>query len=115
VGLTPASSIKDKHSLGLLGMRERAHLLGEVSSCAASLERAPASASRSLISKPLLMRNPIQILVSDDHTIVRQGLASLLNDQPDMEVVAEAPNGRVAVDKAIELKPDVVIWILPCR
>jgi len=55
------------------------------------------------------MRNPIQILISDDHTIVRQGLASLLNDQPDMEVVAEAPNGRVAVDKALELKPDVVI------
>jgi len=55
------------------------------------------------------MRDPIQILVSDDHTIVRQGLASLLNDQPDMEVVAEAPNGRVAVDKALELKPDVVI------
>jgi len=55
------------------------------------------------------MRSPIQILISDDHTIVRQGLASLLNDQPDMEVVAEAPNGRVAVDKALELKPDVVI------
>jgi DNA-binding NarL/FixJ family response regulator len=55
------------------------------------------------------MRNPIRILISDDHTIVRQGLASLLNDQPDMEVVAEAPNGRVAVDKAMELKPDVVI------
>jgi DNA-binding NarL/FixJ family response regulator len=55
------------------------------------------------------MRNPIQILLSDDHTIVRQGLASLLNDQPDMQVVAEAPNGRVAVDKALELKPDVVI------
>jgi len=33
------------------------------------------------------MRDPIQILISDDHTIVRQGLASLLNDQPDMEVV----------------------------
>lgn len=55
------------------------------------------------------MSDPIRILVSDDHTIVRQGLASLLNDQPDMEVVAEAPNGRVAVDKALELRPDVVI------
>jgi DNA-binding NarL/FixJ family response regulator len=55
------------------------------------------------------MKAPIHILVSDDHSIVRQGLISLLNDQPDMRVVGEANNGRVAVDRALELKPDVVI------
>ncbi len=55
------------------------------------------------------MNTPIQILVSDDHSIVRQGLISLLNDQPDMRVIGEANNGRVAVAKALDLKPDVVI------
>jgi len=52
---------------------------------------------------------PIKILLADDHTIVRQGLARLLEDQPGLRVVGEAENGRVAVEKALELKPDVVI------
>ena len=55
------------------------------------------------------MADPIRILLVDDHTIVRQGLARMLNDQPDMKVVGEAINGRVAVDKAAELDPDVII------
>jgi len=52
---------------------------------------------------------PIKILLADDHTIVRQGLARLLEDQPGLRVVGEAENGRVAVEKTLELKPDVVI------
>jgi two-component system response regulator NreC len=52
---------------------------------------------------------PVRILVADDHTIVRQGLARLLNDQPDLQVVGQAVNGREAVDKALELEPDIVI------
>ncbi len=55
------------------------------------------------------MTKPIRILLADDHTIVRQGLASLLNDQPDLQVIGEAVNGRAAVEKALELNPDVVI------
>jgi len=55
------------------------------------------------------MHNTVRILIADDHTIVRQGLARMLNDQPDMKVVGEAVNGRTAVDKALALKPDIVI------
>jgi len=55
------------------------------------------------------MNKPIRILLADDHTIVRQGLARLLKDQPDIEVVGEATDGRMAMDKALELKPDIVI------
>ncbi|MEA3232585.1 MAG: response regulator transcription factor, partial [Thermodesulfobacteriota bacterium] len=51
----------------------------------------------------------ISILVVDDHTIVRQGLARLLEEQPDLSVVGQATNGREAVDLARELKPDIVI------
>ena len=46
------------------------------------------------------MSNSINILVADDHTIVRQGLARLLEEQPDIKVIGEATNGRKAVDLA---------------
>jgi DNA-binding NarL/FixJ family response regulator len=51
----------------------------------------------------------IKILLADDHKIVFDSLKSLLDRQPDMEVVGGAENGRVAVEQVHELKPDVVI------
>jgi DNA-binding NarL/FixJ family response regulator len=53
--------------------------------------------------------NKLRILVADDHEIVRRGLVSLIETHPGWEVCAEAENGRIAVDKVTELKPDVVI------
>jgi DNA-binding NarL/FixJ family response regulator len=52
---------------------------------------------------------PFRILVADDHEVVRKGLISLLQAQPDWQVCGEAGDGREAVDKAHQLKPDVVI------
>ena len=51
----------------------------------------------------------LRILLADDHTVVRQGLRKVLEDRPDWVVVAEAGNGREAVQKAEEMKPDVAI------
>ena len=51
----------------------------------------------------------VRILLADDHGIIRQGLHSLLDKQPDMEVVAEAEDGRRALDLVQELLPDIVI------
>jgi DNA-binding NarL/FixJ family response regulator len=51
----------------------------------------------------------IRILLVDDHTILREGLRSLLEQYPDIEVIAEAENGRHAVELALQLKPDVVL------
>jgi len=45
----------------------------------------------------------------DDHAIIREGLRSLLEKQPDMEVVADTDEGRKAVDLVREISPDVVI------
>jgi len=51
----------------------------------------------------------ITVLLAEDHTIVRKGLRSLLESRADMKVVGEAENGREAIDKVEELRPDVVV------
>ncbi|MBU4233816.1 MAG: response regulator transcription factor [Proteobacteria bacterium] len=51
----------------------------------------------------------IKVLLADDHQIMRDGLASLLEKHPDLEVVAQAGEGRAAVSLAREFHPDVVI------
>ena len=50
-----------------------------------------------------------RIILADDHGIIRQGLRSLINRQQSMEVVAEAEDGRQAVQLALELKPTLVV------
>ena len=55
---------------------------------------------------------PIRILLADDHAIVRDGVRALLEKQTDMEVVAEACDGREAVQLAEEYLPDVVVMDL---
>ena len=55
------------------------------------------------------MSSPVSIMLADDHTIVRQGLARLLEEQPNLKVIGEATNGRDAVEKAKQLKPDILI------
>ena len=52
---------------------------------------------------------PIRVLIVDDHEIVREGLRTLLAEEPEFEVAGEASNGRDAVESAARLKPDVVL------
>src|SRR5699024_4677475 len=51
----------------------------------------------------------IRILLVDDHEMVRIGVSAYLQTQADMEVVGEASNGKEAVDKALELRPDIIL------
>lgn len=51
----------------------------------------------------------IRVLIADDHTLVREGLRALLEGQGGFEVIAEASNGREAVDRALQMRPDVVL------
>ncbi len=51
----------------------------------------------------------IRVLLADDHTILRKGLAGVLNQEADIEVVAEAADGEMAVDLARQFIPDVVL------
>ncbi|MGA3193939.1 MAG: response regulator transcription factor [Terriglobales bacterium] len=50
-----------------------------------------------------------RIFLADDHEVVRRGLCALLKTQPDWEICGEAGNGREAVEKVLDLNPDVVI------
>src|ERR1700722_12048154 len=50
-----------------------------------------------------------RVLIADDHPVVREGLATLINGRSDMRVVAEAANGREAVEKFIAHSPDIAL------
>src|SRR5690625_1125757 len=54
----------------------------------------------------------IKILFADDHEMVRIGVSAYLSSQPDMEIIAEAGDGNEAVDKALTLKPDIILMDL---
>jgi DNA-binding NarL/FixJ family response regulator len=54
----------------------------------------------------------IRILIADDHPVVREGLAAMLERQEDMEVVGDAPDGAAAVARAAETSPDVILMDL---
>ena len=58
------------------------------------------------------MSTPVRVLIADDHPIFRDGLASLLETQPDVEVVGTAGDGLEAVAQATTLVPDVVVMDL---
>ncbi|MFJ6465917.1 response regulator [Streptomyces sp. NPDC091387] len=55
------------------------------------------------------MTAPIRVLICDDQILVRTGLATIIDAQPDLEVAGECGDGRTAVDLASELRPDVVV------
>ncbi len=107
---------------GLFSVLERIELFGGEM----KIESAPGQGMRAELTAPAMKRTrdseaasaetaqsladrAIRILVVDDHAIVRQGLVSMLEDEPDFLVVGEANNGISAVRLATQLDPQVVI------
>src|SRR5260221_3220932 len=64
------------------------------------------------VNKTPLVMQKINILLVDDHSIVRQGLKALLESESDLAIVAEAQTGREAVQLASKLRPDIVLMDL---
>lgn len=58
------------------------------------------------------MSEKIRLLVVDDHPVVRKGMIALLETEPDLLIVGEASNGKEAIDKALALRPNVVLMDL---
>jgi len=61
------------------------------------------------------MSETIRILIADDHPVVRDGLSAIINRQADMKVVAEAGDGREAIEYFSEYRPDVALIDLRMR
>lgn len=59
-----------------------------------------------------MVNDLIKVLFVDDHEMVRIGVSSYLSAQPDIEVVAEADNGKTAIDLALSLRPDIILMDL---
>ncbi len=121
--------LKDTSGFGLLGIRERIELLDDRMKIKSAKGRgsrfhiivpdglkakSTEKTTEDLVYVPAAVSPPfsggaLRVLLVDDHEIVRQGLAALLQEMPDVMVVGEAANGRDAVDMTNELRPDVVI------
>ncbi len=55
------------------------------------------------------MERTIRVLVADDHAVVREGLRAVLGSEADMEVVGEVSTGKEVIERAAELRPDVIL------
>lgn len=130
-GLDPSTVFQSRESFGLLSIRERLNWLGG----RFEIETAPGAGTRAILvapvrkprvqqggdkidkwlSQPPKLAGPrpsgssIRILVVDDHAVVRQGLTSLLEGEPDLKIVAQASDGQTAVNCAKTLPVDVVL------
>lgn len=57
----------------------------------------------------MISAEPVRILVVDDHPVVLQGLVAMISQEPDMQIVAEARNGREAIEMHRRVRPDVTL------
>src|SRR5215813_10423424 len=91
---------------------------GRASRCGAAPERAPKSscrcrpAWRSRRRRNVTAHSKIRVLSVDDHPLLREGIASIINNEPDMEMVAQAATGRDAIHQFREHRPDVTLMDL---
>lgn len=118
---------KGEKGFGLLSIRERLELLGG----SFEIKSSPGKGASFSLFVPLetkkeqdeveiqkiitkvqetkISRDKIQILLVDDHTVVRKGLSTMLNLHSDIQVIDEAADGQEAVEKARDLQPDVIL------
>jgi PAS domain S-box-containing protein len=132
-GFNP-STVSRAAGFGLLSIRERVGLLGgrmKIRSVlgkgsvflitvpdASFVEAGQAKAEAKLAGERAAPRSPVssavrpsilRVLLVDDHKVMREGLAALIAEQKDMEIVGQAGDGREAVELAETLEPDVII------
>ena len=62
-----------------------------------------------LTTKQAVLERPVRVLLVDDHAMVRQGLRSILDGYPNLDIIAEAGDGEEAITLARQLKPDLIV------
>lgn len=131
--LTELESRGSSRGFGLFSIRERLELLGgrlQITSTPGQGTRATIAIPESQIRweesgrtapRPAEPSSPancfvaskgngrVRVVVADDHPILRKGLVDLLQEQSQIEVVGEAQNGQEAVDRTLQMRPDVVL------
>ena len=108
-GMPPGRS---EPRLGLIGMKQRVEAVGgviQVEFNAWTRHDGLRPSSRAARRREVIPMGKLRILLADDHGVVREGLKSLINAQPDLEVIGEACDGLSACQKATELRPEVVV------
>ena len=121
-GMTLMPELYAQQGYGLNNMRERAGAIGgefqieskpgEGTRVVVDLPRpAPMSreVKRTMNAVAKLPVRKIRVILADDHPVVRDGLAAIVNQQPDMQVVAEAGDGAEALELYEQHKPDVMV------
>jgi len=127
------NSSNKRTGLGLLSLRERASYIGG----GLAIESTPGAGSRFTLTVPLGLsptveteardstagrpapapagpadpaaQGNLRVLLADDHKVMREGLISMLSDQPGIQVVGEAADGQEALERALKIEPDVVV------
>jgi DNA-binding NarL/FixJ family response regulator len=104
--------------LGLFSIRERLNVLGGSMSARSARGEGCRIMLRMPVEDPADSEEPgeseregrpVRVLLVDDHKIVRDGLAGILRAEPGIELVAEAADGREAVERVEEVRPDVIV------
>jgi len=114
-GMSETAEADKPLSFGLAGMRERAALLGGTLTILSEPGKGSLSSWICLANRCWRDRMgwqgmaKIRVLLTDDHTLFRQGIRTLLSAEPDMEVSGEAGNASDAVSVARQVRPDVVL------
>jgi CheY-like chemotaxis protein len=78
---------------------------------AEGVSRTPGRAAGAARARALPPRSgkPIGVLLADDHQVMREGLAELLGQEPDIEIIGQAADGEAAVELAGKLQPDIIL------
>ena len=106
--------------LGLFSIKERVNVLGgkleihsEIGKGSELLVRLPLLAESEMKRQRDKIKGsdgyPIRVMIADDHKLVREGIAALLQDHENIEIIGQAGDGNTAIEMALELRPDIVL------